>query len=547
MTVAFDFRHPDYMPIFQERVRRLNWLRANPDKLPALRGYYRDHIADFINDWGCIHEPRNVGGGNPAFLPFVLFDRQREWIDAVMRKWKERKPMATEKSRECGVSWLSIATGAAICMLYEGATIGYGSALVELVDDLGNPKSLFWKARHFIDHVPEEFRPGWDSRKHAPFKRIIFPHSGSSMTGEGGDEIGRGGRTSLFFVDEAAHLARPKKVDAALSATTMCRIDISSANGTANSFYNRVRNPNIETFTFHWRQDPRKDQAWYDQQVAELDPVVVAQEIDINYSASVTGILIPSSWVQAAVDADKVLGFTARGKRGGALDVADEGVDLNAFAMSHGVCIEDVRAWSGKGDDIFGTVQEAFRLCDEFGLDGFEYDADGLGAGVRGDGRVVNEQRRAGRVRELKVTPFRGSGEVFQKEKPIPSASPETGDKKGARLNGDFFANAKAQAWWSLRVRFQRTFRAVEAVKKGEANPYDTDDLIVLRGSMPAISTVMTELSQPTFTQNTAGKILVDKAPEGTDGRKTQSPNHADAIMIRMAPRKTSFLDYLDK
>jgi len=201
-----------------------------------------------------------------------------------------------------------------------------------------------------------------------------------------------------------------------------------------------------------------------------------------------------------------------------------------------------VRVWSGKGDDIFGTVEEAFRLCAEYGLDSFEYDADGLGAGVRGDARVVNEARVAAKVREIKVTPFRGSGAVHKPESPIPSAVPEATNKKGARLNGDFFANAKAQAWWSLRVRFQRTFRAVQLVRDGQPNPYDVDDLIVLRGSMPTLAKVMTELSQPTFDQITAGKIVVDKAPEGT-----RSPNHADAIMIRMAPRKISFLDYLDK
>ena len=37
----------------------------------------------------------------------------------------------------------------------------------------------------------------------------------------------------------------------------------------------------------------------YEKQVAEKDPVTVAQEIDINYSASVEGILIPGAWAMA--------------------------------------------------------------------------------------------------------------------------------------------------------------------------------------------------------------------------------------------------------
>lgn len=542
MTDSFDWKNPQYLPIIKARIDRLQWLRANPKQLPSIRAFYRDNISTFVNDWGMTYDPRNVGTAIPPTMPFVLFDKQREWIDKIVEKWKKREPLITEKSRDAGVSWLAVATGASICMFFDSAKVGYGSRLEDLVDLAGDPDCLFWKARYFIENVPAEFRPGWNVNKHAPHMRILFPHTGSSMTGEAGDDIGRGGRTSLFFVDEAAHIRRPKKIDASLSATTNCRIDVSSVNGSANSFAQRRFSGKIEVFTFHWRDDPRKDQAWYDKQCAELDPVVVAQEIDINYTASATGILIPSSWVQAAVDADKVIGFTVRGERRGALDVADEGIDLNAFAVGQGICIEKVTAWSGKGDDIFGTVQEAFRICDEEGLDTFDYDADGLGAGVRGDARVINADRKKEKVRVIRVNPFRGSGGVFQPDRPIPQALPkgERADMK-TRKNADFFANAKAQGWWDLRIRFQRTARAVAAVKEGKPNPYDVDDLIVLRSTMPELNKVMTELSQPTFDQTTAGKILVDKAPEGA-----RSPNHADAIMIHMAPRRQSFLSYLD-
>lgn len=41
------------------------------------------------------------------------------------------------------------------------------------------------------------------------------------------------------------------------------------------------------------------------------------------------------------------------------------------------------------------------------------------------------------------------------------------------------------------------------------------------------------ELSQPTYHQNVAGKIVVDKAPDGA-----MSPNLADAVMMRFAPMK---------
>lgn len=541
MNEGFDWQHPDYVAILRARLERLKWLRSNKQHLPALFAYYRENPWDFINDWGMLYEPRNAEIGLPNVIPFVLFDKQVEWLKWVVDRWHAREDGVTEKSRECGVSWLSVGLGSTLSLFYPGLTIGYGSRKQEYVDKRGAPKSLFWKAREFIKRLPPEFTQGWNERTHTIENLIRFP-TGSVMTGEVGDGIGRGDRASIYFVDESAHMERPEMVDQALSATTNCRIDISSANGTDNPFYAKVAGGKISKFTFHWRNDPRKDEIWYAKEVNRLDPVTVAQEIDINYSASKTGILIPSSWVSAAIDADIVLGFAARGQKRGSLDVADEGIDLNAFCVGTGIRIDDVTAWSGKGDDIFGTVQKAFELCDEHGLEEFDFDADGLGAGVRGDARVVNEERAKNKVRQIKVNPFRGSGAVYAPEKAIPQALPK-GERapSNTRKNLDFFKNAKAQGWWELRVRFQRTFRAVEAKRAGQPIIYDFDELIVLNKHMPALAKVTMELSQPTYTLDTAGRVVVDKAPDGS-----KSPNYGDAVMIRTAPRRQSFLSYLD-
>lgn len=533
----FDYARPDYAAVYSERMRRLALIRATPGMVDKLKVYYRDHPADFINDWGVTIDPRNLDVDLPSMVPFLLFPKQREWVDFIIRKWKERKPGITEKSRDMGISWLSIALACTLCLFHSDMAIGFGSRKEEYVDKLGSPKSLFYKARKFMEHLPAEFRGGWDVRKHAPHMRIMFPGTGSVITGEAGDGIGRGDRATIYFVDEEGFLERPQLVEASLSQTTRCRQSISTPNGMGNPFAQKRHSGKIEVFTFHWRDDPRKDDAWYAAMCDELDPVTVAQEIDINYQASATGILIPSAWFQAAINAHVKLGITPTGRRIGALDVADEGADANAFAERRGVLLERVTPWSGKGDDIFGTVQKAFALCDESGITDWYYDADGLGAGVRGDARVINDQRKADGVRELKVEPFRGSGAVFKPDSPIPTANGKRRDKN-ERTNKDFFMNAKAQGWWELRVRFQRTYRAVQ---EGRADEYDFDDLISIDGNMPGLASLQMQMAQPTYSISTAGKIVVDKAPEGT-----KSPNEADAVMIAYAPRKVGFLSYLD-
>lgn len=527
MIKPFDFRNPQYGPIFQARAQRLARLRAEPDRLPYLRRYYRDHPADFICDWGMTFDPRVVDRGLPAQMPFILFPKQREWVDWLMESWKNRRPGITDKSRDLGMSWLAIAVACTLAIFYDGFTAGFGSRKQEYVDLIGSPKSLFWKARQFIRLLPPEFRAGHIPGVHSPHLRLTFPDTGSTISGEAGDNIGRGDRASIYFVDEAAYLERPQLIEASLSATTNCRIDISSANGMGNPFADKRWNrfPSEQIFTLHWRDDPRKDDAWYAAQVENLDPVTVAQEIDINYAASVTGVVIPSEYVQSAIDAHIKLGIEPTGERRLALDVADEGIDKNCAAGARGILVDFLEEWSGKGSDIFGTVQRTFGLCDAQGLTEFWYDADGMGAGVRGDARVLNDLRndagtQSGRIPQpVRAVPFRGSGAVLY---------PESQDFSG-RQNIDYFQNLKAQSWGWVMKRFRETHRAVTQ----PGYQYDPDMLISLDSKLPGLNALVAELSQPTWGPNTVGKMVVDKQPDGA-----RSPNKADAVMILMGRHK---------
>jgi len=509
MESGFDFRNPDYSAIFAARARRLQHIRDNPASLPALKEYYRQNIAQFITDWGCTFDPRNPEKKLPSVIPFILFPKQVEWIEWFIERWENGESGLTEKSRDAGVSWLCIAVACSVCMFNEGVVGGFGSRKEEYVDKIGSPHSLFDKARQFLSLLPREFTGAWE----APHMRVLFKDTGSSLTGESGDGIGRGARTSFYFVDESAFLERPHLVEASLSQTTNCRIDVSTPNGMGNPFAEKRRSGKVNVFTFHWRDDPRKGEEWYAAQKEKLDPITLAQEVDINYAASVSGVLIPSEWVQAAIGADEKLFISPSGIKKGALDVADEGKDENSFAGRFGMLLEHLESWHGEGSDILQTVEKTFLLCDENGYGTFDYDADGLGAGVRGDARMINERREENKEKQITVRAFRGSG------------SPEKPDAQAidGRKNKDMFANAKAQAWWMLRKRFQETHRAIT---EGKA-PDDIDGLISINPKLKLLTQLTMELSQPTYSINGSGKILIDKAPDGT-----KSPNLADSVMI---------------
>jgi phage terminase large subunit len=524
LPANWNWKSPDYSAAFQQRMDALQRIRAHPEMLPDLKAYYRENIADFINDWGTTYDPRLVERGLPALIPFLLFERQREFVEYVIRKWREGRRGLGEKARDEGVSWLAVGTSCGLCTLYDGIGVGLGSRKEEYVDRIGDPKSLFQKGRIFMQNLPVEFRAGW-SLVNAPFMRMNFPETGSNWTGEVGDNMGRGDRTSLYWVDEAAHLERAELIEASLSQTTNCRIDISSVNGMNNVFAKNRHSGKIEVFVFRWEEDPRKDKAWYDAQCEDLDPVVVAQEIDRDYTASVEGIVIPGAWVRAAVDALPKLGLVPSGEIVAALDVADEGVDANAWGKRKGVEVLAIEEWGGKGSDIFATLEKAFGLCDEHGCHGMRYDADGLGAGARGDARVINERRAGQNLRVIGMTAFRGSGEVIE-----PDAATYQGgsaEQGIARTNRDLFQNAKSQNWWYLREKFRKTWRWVV---HGKACP--PDEIVSLNSAEigPLLPKLVTELSQPTFSLNGAGKILIDKKPDGL-----KSPNLSDCCMMMFA------------
>jgi len=512
----FDWKNPDYSAILRDRIARLARIRANPQDLPALRTYYRDHAAQFISDFGVTVDPRVAAKGRPAFMPFILFPKQVELVNWIIERWQRGESGTVVKARDVGASWIAMAVSCSLCLFHENMMIGVGSAREIKLDRSGDPDTLFYKARMFLANLPREFSGGFDPQKHTADMRLVIPETGSSITGEAGDAIGRGGRKAIYFIDESAHLDRPQLIDASLASTTDTRIDMSSVNGSANSFAAKARSGKIPRFDMTWRDDPRKDDAWYQQKCLELDPITLAQEIDCNFSASAEGLLIPSIWVQAAIDAHLKLGFTPTGERFAALDVGDQGADKNAFCGRRGILLERISCWSGKNSDIFATTVKAFDLCDAGEYRSFYFDADGLGAGVLGDARRINEDRsKAGRS-PITAKGFKGSAAVD---------SP-AGEIVPGRRNEDYFANLKAQSWWSLRRRFEATYHAISGQRTVEP-----DELISISSECGELSALVLELSQPTYHLNSVGRILIDKAPDGC-----RSPNLGDAAMICYSP-----------
>lgn len=527
---TINVRLPEVMTEMTRRYYYKAAIEQNELSIQAELYKCRKDPVHWFNNWIWTYDPRGMSFGLPANIPFVLRPKQVELVAWLEERESTQTHGLIEKSRDEGMSYVVLGFFLHRWLFVEGFAGGVGSRKEELVDKKGDPKTLFHKFRDMFSKMPPWLKPkGFVEKVHDNYMRIINPDNGATITGEAGDNIGRGGRTTMYFLDEWAFVERQEAVDAAISQNTNVHIKGSTPNGIGDRFHQDRFSGRYAVFTMPWRANPDKNwtvtyngkeiHPWYEKQLATLDDVVLAQEVDINYAASVEGVLIPSAWVQSAIDAHTKLKIEPTGDRIAGLDVADEGRDKNSLAGRHGIVLEYIQSWSGKGDDIFYTTQKSMDICLERKYLTMFYDADGLGAGVRGDARVINEQQREKGWDEVTVEPFRGSGGVFEPEN-------EMVEK---RQNKDFFANLKAQSWWYLRLRFQETFRAIEG------RDYDPDMIISLSSKdidEKELALLTTELSQPTYTKNGSGKLLVNKQPDGTS-----SPNRADSVMICFNPQ----------
>src|SRR5690606_10110231 len=129
--------------------------------------------------------------GEPALLPFLLFPRQREYVDWLYERWKKGESGLVEKSREVGISWVNIGVMVCAFLFIPGAALGVGSYVEAKVDKLGDPSSLLEKARIFLRHLPGPLLPkDFSVDKHCRFMNFMNPENGATIVGEVGDNVG---------------------------------------------------------------------------------------------------------------------------------------------------------------------------------------------------------------------------------------------------------------------------------------------------------------------------------------------------------------------
>ena len=547
-----DWKNPDYNAVYERRIQRLAAMRADPAGHFA---FYRDHPVQFIDDWGTTYDPRVLATpGRRALMPFILLPRQRDLIAWFYERMTKREPGAVEKSRDTGVSWCIAAFAVWAWLFIPGAAVGVGSYRQDLVDLLGVPRSLLEKCRIFIRNLPPELKPrGLAEAEHLTFMRLRNPENGAVIAGDLGDNIGRGDRAMIYFVDEAAHLLHQEMADASLAATSETTIYSSTAFG-QGAFFQKCRSGAFPVFRFHWRDDPRKDAEWEKAKRKIVDPIIWAAEFDIDHSASIENVIILPKWIDASRELRKALTGKIQASVVGGLDVGG-GKALSVFAARQGPLLHELSTW--QEGDTTNTANRAVALVRKHGARLLNFDTVGIGEGVastlrhhaaieiaapvhrptpvrdRGVEQAVNqaawspEDRKAAEVQSGPITiKVRVQGINVG----VPASEYvtwETGETSRER-----FANLKAELWWTMRDRLQKTFEHwlfLTAQEDGREHPLE--DLLLL----PDDDALATELSSPTWNMKAGGKIAVE-SKEQLAARGVKSPDRAEAVSLTFVP-----------
>lgn len=525
-------------PNAMEANRRVALLRRAQNDLVFREQEIKRCKADpayMADNYGWTYDPRVEGG----VLPFALFDYQRDGL----LWWEQREVSKTdgviEKSRDMGATWIAVLKLTHRWLFTRGWKGAIGSRKATLVDRRGDPDSIFEKIRIFLRYLPEWLMPiGFDWRMHDGNMRLVNPQMQAAITGEAGDNMGRGGRNAVYVIDEHAFVPRAETVQSGVANNSGYVIYISTPNGQGNLFYRLRFAVGMAVLTLHWKRDPRKHHykivnrdtgeivgegkgeaenipegctaiyPYYEAMRARLaNDTLVAQELDIDYAASLEGIIIPAKHVLAAVNAKASLGLVADGTIVAGFDIADGGANKSVLVIRQGPVVLAVyeRSEGGTTD----TAMWALELCRRHGVAVLFYDSIGVGRGVAGTYRVLSRENRLGLI----------AVGVNVGQAPTDARWP---DGQTSKMK---FQSLKGELWSLARVRFEKTWE----MTNGKAE-YPLDELI----SIPNNAQLKIQLSQVRHWASESGKTIIESKAQLED-RGIPSPDFAEAFLLTFA------------
>lgn len=231
----------------------------------------RQDILYYINTFVYEFNPRHKGHEEG---PFICWPFQEEYIFWRLDHIERDRDTVTEKSREVGVTWMSLIIHDWLAQFKRRQKFLAISHTEDAVDRRDDPDSMFWKIDFMHEHLPS-WMPGAKA-KHLDL-RFSFPDSKSFIAGTATTKrTGVGGRATEVLCDEFGRQQNDRDI-LGQTADTGCRSFVSTHYGTGTAFFELTRRPDMDKFVIHWSQHPEKRRGLYrfnqqTQRVEVLDP-----------------------------------------------------------------------------------------------------------------------------------------------------------------------------------------------------------------------------------------------------------------------------------
>ena len=221
-------------------------------------------------------------------------------------------------------------------------------------------------------------------------------------------------------------------------------------------------------------------------------------------------------WLDACIDAHKVLNIELTGRNVIGFDPADDGEDKCATADKFGGIFEDATDWKAQKDELTENANKVWARA-KIANALVSYDTIGVGAFIGGKIKEQNVRHKA----KVKHFAFDASGAVMDPKKPSDPYN------DNSPKNADEYRNLKAQAWGRTANKAMLTYNAVV-----RGHPIKPEDILSFSSEMgkAKLEALFTELCIPWWVESEGKKRVVPKDKLKKD-MGVKSHNLADAVI----------------
>lgn len=241
-------------------------------------------------------------------VPFITWPCQDAAIAAIQAARAAGEPVAVEKSRDMGASWLCIAYIVWDCLFPRMGRPANWLLVSKKEEDVytpGNQKALFTKIEYLLNRVPP-----WMRQPYRRVERLITmpERNGSVIAGESTNSFaGVGDRVTGLFIDEASAIETLARIEMETSDTGPFRI-FNSTNRAGTYFTSHLLpSGRVRIVNLAWWDHPEKGKdrrlvedkktkslrytsPWYETQKKRRSARDVAQNLDMDRMGAGTGV-----------------------------------------------------------------------------------------------------------------------------------------------------------------------------------------------------------------------------------------------------------------